>query len=132
MSIANDKRQVFSEIAALRVSTQGFPKKVLSDSIKSITEQKANSIDFLTDLLKSLVGFESLKDVVVETLTQNLDEVEDTVKETLKKVLKGLVSCSVNPKIPKDFIDNELTSLAQRFIILDKCAVNQLVVVFES
>lgn len=119
MSIANDKRQVFSEIAALRVSTEGFPKKALSDSIKSITEQKASSIDFLTDLLKSLVGFESLKDVVVETLTQNLDEVEDTVKETLKKVLKGLVSCSVNPKIPQDFIDNGISLEVEKIDFLD-------------
>ena len=119
MSIANDKRQVFSEIAALRVSTEGFPKKLLSDSIKSITEQKANSIDFLTDLLKSLVGFESLKDVVVETLTQNLDEIELEVKETLKIVLKGLVSCSVNPQIPQDFKDNGISLEVEKIDFLE-------------
>jgi hypothetical protein len=119
MSIANDKRKVFSDIAALRVSTEGFPKKLLSDSIKSITEPKANSVDFLTDQLKSLVGFESLKDVVVETLTQNLDEIEDKVKTTLKKVLKGLVSCSVNPQIPQDFIDNGISLEVENIDFLD-------------
>ncbi len=123
MSIAQDKRKVFSEIAALRVSTEGFPKISLSDSIKSITQPTASSLDFLTDLLKSLVGFEALKDVVIETLTQNLDEIEDEVKETLKKILKGLVSCSVNPSIPQDFIDNGISLEVEKIDFLDMMKV---------
>lgn len=119
MSIAQDKQKVFSEISALRVSAEGYPKMILSDSIDSLNEIKANSLDYLTDLLKSLVGFDSLKDVVVETLTQNLDEIEDDVKVTLKKVLKNLVSCSVNPKLPQDFINNGITIGLQNIDFLD-------------
>jgi hypothetical protein len=119
MSIAQDKRDVFSQIAALRVSTEGFPKISPSDSIKSITEPNANSVTFLTDLLKSLIGFESLKDVIIETLTQNLDEIEDEVKETLKNILKGLVSCSINPEIPQDFIDNGISLEVESIDFLD-------------
>ena len=109
MSIAQDKQKVFSEISALRVSAEGYPKMILSNSIDSLKEAKGNSLDYLTDLLKSLVGFDSLKDVVVETLTQNLDEIEDDVKVALKDVLKTLISCSVNPKLPQSFIDNGIT-----------------------
>jgi len=119
MSVAQDKQKVFSEISALRVSSEGYPKMILSDSIDSLNEVKANGLDYLTDLLKSLVGFESLKDVVVETLTQNLDEIEDKVKLTLKDVLKNLISCSVNPKLPQEFIDNGITIGLQNVDFLD-------------
>ena len=119
MSIAQDKQKVFSEISALRVSAEGYPKMILSNSIDSLNEVKANSLDYLTDLLKSLIGFDSLKDVVVETLTQNLDEIEDDVKIALKEVLKNLISCSVNPKLPQDFIDNGITISLKNIDFLD-------------
>jgi len=119
MSIAQDKQKVFSEISALRVSTEGYPKMILSNSIDSLKEVKANSLDYLTDLLKSLVGFDSLKDVVVETLTQNLDEIEDDVKIALKEVLKNLISCSVNPKLPQGFIEDGITIGLKNIDFLD-------------
>ena len=105
MDITKQKGKVFSEIAALRVSAEGFPKSQLLNSLPSIT-QETNSLDFLMDLLKSLVGFESLKDSLVDALTHNLDDIEIEIKEALKKILKSMVSCSVNPSIPSDFTNN--------------------------
>ena len=105
MDITKQKGKVFSEIAALRVSAEGFPKSQLLNSLPSIT-QETNSLDFLMDLLKSLVGFESLKDSLVDALTHNLDDIEIEIKEALKKILKSMVSCSINPSIPSDFTNN--------------------------
>lgn len=119
MGILEDKKKVFSEIASLRVSTEGYPKMVTSNDVQSINEIKANGLDYLTDLLKSLVGFESLKDVVIEALTQNLDDVETSVKKTLKQVLKGLVSCNVDPSLPQDFIDNGISIGVKNIDFLD-------------
>lgn len=99
MSIINQKRQIFGDIAALRASAEGFPKFKLNASFPSINNE-GNSVDFLTDLLKSLVGFESLKNVVVTTITHNLENIEDEIKIILKKELKKIVSCSINPSIP--------------------------------
>lgn len=99
MSIIDQKKKVFGDIAALRASAEGFPKFKTNASFPSINND-GNSMDFLTDLLKSLVGFESLKNVVVTTITHNLEGIEDDVKLILKKELKKLVSCSVNPSIP--------------------------------
>tara|TARA_R110000796_G_scaffold11198_7_gene37407 strand:- start:4700 stop:6157 length:1458 start_codon:yes stop_codon:yes gene_type:complete len=108
MDITKEKKKVFGDIAALRVSAEGFPKlSNITNSIESII-QEANSLDFLTDLLKALVGFEAIKETVVETLAYNLDDIEDEVKLALKKVFKSLVSCSINPSIPDWFIDDGL------------------------
>jgi hypothetical protein len=108
MDVTKEKSNVFGQIAALRVSAEGYPKKVILNSLQSIS-QKTNSLDFLTDLLKSLIGFESLKESLVDVLTHNLDEIELDVKKAIKKALKSMVSCSVNPKIPDSFINDGIT-----------------------
>lgn len=105
MDVTREKSNVFGQIAALRVSAEGYPKQVLTNSIASIS-QKTNSLDFLVDLHKALIGFESLKESLVDVLTYNLEEIELDIKQAIKKALKSMVSCSVNPKIPQSFIDN--------------------------
>lgn len=99
MSVVNDKKKVFGEIAALRVSKEGIPKFKLDNSLQSINNS-GDSLEFLIDLLKSLVGFESLKNVVIETISYNLDNIEDSIKKTLKKELNKIISCGINPSIP--------------------------------
>jgi len=99
MSVVDDKKKIFGEIAALRVAKEGIPKFKLDDSFLSVNNS-GDSMEFLTDLLKTLVGFEALKDVIIETIAYNLDSIELGVKETLKKVLNKSISCGINPSIP--------------------------------
>lgn len=108
MDVTQEKSDVFGQIAALRVSSEGFPIRTISNSIASIT-QSTNSLNFLIDLLKALTGFEALKESLVDILTHNLDEIELDIKQTLKKSLKSMVSCSVNPSIPDYFINDGIT-----------------------
>ena len=117
MNIYKEKKNVFGEIAALRVSAESYPKKLLN-SIPSININ-ANTLNFLLDLLKSLVGFDALNDALVETLTQNLEEIEYQVKLTLKKALKNMVSCSINPKIPDWFINEGVVLEVSKIDFLD-------------
>ena len=99
MALIDDKKKVFGDIAALRTLNEGFPKLNLSNSLPSINND-ANSLDFLIDLLKTLIGYEQLRDSIVDVITYNLSDIELEIKKALKNELKSIVSCSVNPSIP--------------------------------
>lgn len=99
MSILDQKKKVFGNIAALRTLTDGFPKLKLSSSFPSINNG-GNPISFLTDLIKSLIGYEALVGTLNDILVYNLKEIEHDIKLVLKKELKTIVSCGVNPSIP--------------------------------
>lgn len=102
MSIIDKKREIYGQIAALRTSCEGFPKFELNSSVCSI-DNTSNSLDFLIDLLKVTVGFETLNIILTNTLTFKLDLIEIEIKKALKRELKKLVSCGVNPSIPDFF-----------------------------
>jgi len=121
MDITKEKSDVFGQIAALRVSAEGYPKTVISNFTNSLPSisQAANSLNFLIDLVKALVGFEALKESLVTILTHNLDEIELDIKQALKKSLKDMVSCSVNPSIPDDFINDGITLELDKIDYLD-------------
>lgn len=105
MSIINQKKGIHGTIAAMRTSLEGYPKLLTNPSFPSINND-TNPLNFLTDLLSSLVGMESLKEVVIDTLSTNLPNIEDDIKKVLKKTLNSLVSCQINPSIPPHFLHN--------------------------
>lgn len=99
MSILDQKKKIFGNIAALRTLNDGFPKLKLNSSFKSINNG-GNSILFLTDLIKALIGYEALVSNVTDILTYSLADIEKEIKLALKQELKSIVSCGVNPSIP--------------------------------
>ena len=99
MSIIDKKRKVFGNIAAIRTLTEGMPQLKLSSSFPSINNG-GNSITFLTDLIKSLIGYEALVNTVVDILTHSLSIIEKDIKIALKQELKNIVSCGVDPSLP--------------------------------
>lgn len=99
MAIIDQKKKVFGNIAALKTLTEGFPKLKVSSSFPSINNG-GNPITFLTDLIKSLIGYEALVKSVVEILSNSLPEIEHEIKNVLKVELKSIVSCGVDPSIP--------------------------------
>lgn len=109
MSIINQKKEVFGKIASNRILLEGFPKLSVNPSFPSINNA-TNSLSFLTDLLGSLSGMESLKDVVIETLTYNLKDIEKEIKSVIKTELNKMVSCDINPSIPKDILHKKYNS----------------------
>jgi hypothetical protein len=99
MGIIDQKSKIFGNIAAARTVAEGLPKLITNPSFPSINNS-GNSIEFLTDLLKSLVGMEKLREVIINTLAYKLDEMEITIKTAIKLSLKELVNCGVDPSIP--------------------------------
>lgn len=99
MSILDKKRKVFGNIAAAKTLTESMPQLKLSSSFPSINNN-GDSITFLTDLIKSLIGYDALVKSVVDILTHSLGDIEIEIKKALKSELKGIVSCGVNPSLP--------------------------------
>jgi len=99
MSILDKKKKIFGNIAAARTLTEGLPNLKLSSSFSSINTG-GNSISFLSDLIKSLIGYEALVGSVVDILTHSLSDIEREVKIALKTDLKDIVSCGVDPHLP--------------------------------
>lgn len=102
MPLLDKKKKVFGNIAALRTLTEGFPQLKLSSSFPSINNN-GDAILFLTDLIKSLMGYEALVNATTDTLVYALGDIEREVKIALKAELKSIVSCGVNPSLP-DFL----------------------------
>jgi hypothetical protein len=102
MSVINKKKDVFGKIAALKTLTQGLPKIKLNSSFPSVNNS-GDVILFLTDLIKSLIGYEALVSSIIDTITYSLPKIEKSVKKSLKVELKNIVSCGVDPSIPTWF-----------------------------
>jgi hypothetical protein len=99
MSTLDQKTKIMGNIAALNVINEGLPKFNIQNSFSSINN-KTNPVDFLLDLVQSLIGYQELKGDIVDVITRKLPEIESQIKKTLKQDLKGYVSCGVNPSIP--------------------------------
>jgi hypothetical protein len=105
MAIKDDKQKVFGKIAALRTLNDGYPEFKLTNSFPSINNGK-DSMDFLIDLIKSLIGLEEIREIIVDILATKLDDIEIKIKQALKDNLKEFVSCGVNPSIPSYLLNS--------------------------
>lgn len=99
MSILSQKQKVFGNIAAFRTLTEGMPQLKLTSSFPSINND-GDTITFLCDLIKSLIGYEALQQTIEDTLVYNLKDIEKEIKNALKLELKSIVSCGINPSLP--------------------------------
>ena len=102
MSILSQKQQIFGRVAATRTLIEGLPKLRTNSSFPSINNN-GDTMTFLCDLIKSLIGYEALQQAISNTLTYSLKELEKDIKAELKSEIKSIVSCGVNPSLP-DFI----------------------------
>jgi hypothetical protein len=99
MSVVDKKEKIFGNIAAARTLTDGMPKFKKNSSFPSINN-KGDTITFLTDLIKALIGYIALVKAIVDILTHQLDKIERDIKKALKTELKAIVSCGVDPSLP--------------------------------
>ena len=99
MSIIDQKTKVMSNISSLNVITEGLPKFKPTNSFSSMNNS-GNAVNFLLDLVQSLIGYDELKLNIVDVFSKKLPEIESEIKKVLKQELKSYVSCGVNPSIP--------------------------------
>ena len=103
MSIFDKKNKITAKIASNKVmgedNSDKFNKKK-TETLDSFNNTKGKVIEFLTDLLTILVGFQILISTIVDTFTYYLSKIEKEVKKGLKIELKSIVSCGINPSLP--------------------------------
>lgn len=105
-SIDQKKKKIMGKLAASKKVAEGKYSKYKdrnSDNLESMKNTKGKIIEFLTDLIAILVGFQMLLTVIVDTFTYYMDKIEVEIKKRLKTELKSIVSCGINPSIP-DFL----------------------------
>jgi hypothetical protein len=99
------KQSLLSRIAALKALNTGFPTLSTNNSLPSLNSSN-NALDFLLDLIKTLVGFDELKNEFIRFLTYQVQPIESTLKELLKNLLKETFSCNIDAIIPEYLINN--------------------------
>lgn len=104
MPIKDEKQKIFGKIAALRTLNDNYPELKLSNSFPSITNSD-KVIDFLIDLMKSLVGQEEFKNIIINFLTYKLDNLETKIKNALKDKLTNNITNGTDPSIPSFLIN---------------------------
>lgn len=117
MAVVDEKKKIFGNIGALKTLGDGMPKLNLGSSFPSINNG-GNAVTFLTDLLKTLIGYEKLKKVITDTLTYNSKDIESEIKLALKTELKSIVSCGVNPSLP-DWLKSNGTGIVVKVNRID-------------
>lgn len=123
MSILDKKRKIFGDIAAAKTLTESMPQLKLSSSIPSLNNN-GDSITFLSDLIKSLIGYNALVKGVVDILTHSLGDIEIEIKKNLKLQLKSIVSCGVNPSLPTFIKTNGIIIDVKKIDFLDLLKVD--------
>lgn len=104
MGLYDAKRSLLNEISALRSLNTGFPELKLGNSFPSLNNN-SNALDFLLDLIKSLIGFEQIKEELIRFLAYQSNSIEASIKLILKNLLKKYFSCSIDALIPSELID---------------------------
>ena len=104
MAIKDSKQQIFNKIGALRTLNDGYPQlKQLTNSFKSINN-KDEVINFLIDIIVSLLGTEALLNISTEFLTSELEKLEPKIRNSVKCVLNEKINLGVNPSIDSSLI----------------------------
>jgi hypothetical protein len=104
MSLFDQKSSLLNQVSALKSLNNGFPELDFGSSFPSLNN-KANATDFLLDLLKTVVGFEQIKEELIRFLTYNTATIEANIKKVLKRIMKSKFSCSIDALIPASLID---------------------------
>lgn len=104
MSLFTIKKELLNEIKAIK-SLNSLLGNLDDFGAFSGINNSNNVLDFLLDLLKSIVGLEQLKAQLVDFLTYNLEPLEQTIKQLLISFLGEKYNCGIDAKIPDDLVE---------------------------
>lgn len=112
------KLKIILQIIAFKASCDGFPKLNIRNSLPSLNKS-LDVIQFIMDLIESLIGIERLKELLINMLSFELDKIENTIKNILKSLIKESFSCGISPTMPIDYITNGINIDIKRIDFFD-------------
>ena len=108
MSLADNKRNVFTTIGSYTSLIEETKKPLQTDLFSSINN-KRDSIPFLLDVMKTVAGTEALKETIGGMFTKLIDDIEPKLKEALKKQFIQPNADDLLPTTGTNFKDNGIT-----------------------
>lgn len=110
MSLADDKRSVFTTIGAYKSLMESSDANALRQSnLFTSINNKDDIVPYLLDVLKVTAGTEALKETIGGMFTKLISDIEPTLKTALKKQFILSNSSSQLPTTPHNFVDDGIT-----------------------
>lgn len=110
------KSDTLGNISAVQTILERYPVLLTATSLKSINN-KSNSFDFMFDVLR-IIGVDNkallewASSIIVGNGTDGvLDVIETVVKTALKLNIKNVLTCTINPIIDDDLLDEHEISI---------------------
>lgn len=107
------KSNTLGNVAAVQTLLERYPVLITTNSLKSINS-KTTSFNFMFDLLQVIgVDNDQLFEWASRLIAGNnndgvLDKIEDSIKTILKLNIKNILTCTVDPIIPDDLLDEHV------------------------
>lgn len=102
--VLDSKLQVLSKIKSLRSLLSDFPNIENGYSNFQSVNGNENILTFLIDILKSLVGWDTIKKCTINFLVQQLTPIEVAIKFLMKELLRKYFFCNLDAIIPTNLI----------------------------
>lgn len=103
MDINREKQKIFSKIASVKVDSSSLLSNK-TNLFGSIDKPKSDITDFLIDLLKSLEDIKQIKEIIIDSIYRNSEDIEVKIKNTFKKSLNDIILCFSDPKVPNSYL----------------------------
>lgn len=101
------KQKILGIIAGLNVVNSSAFNSLRNRYFNGAANSGFNdSLSFLFEVIKLVLGWRSFKTIVIEFITYNINALESILKDGLKSILKKKFSCSQDGLIPQQYIDN--------------------------
>lgn len=120
MSLADDKKNVFTTIGAYSSMRQERSLPNLTNTFTSVNNKK-DVVPFLLDVLKTVVGTDALKQLIGSLFTNFINNVEPQLKGSLNN---QLIQENSGENLPTYFINNGITVPVKDIDVFGKFKTN--------
>lgn len=117
-NIKDIKEQSIAKVNAALSVLQLFPS-LLSSNTSLSYNVSTNPFQYIMDLLKPIIGYDKIINLISKFITWQLPVIEASVKTLLIAKMKDIISCSINPFLNDEIIKNGVAFSIDEIDIVD-------------